>query len=415
MFVEVGPRPAVSELGSMIDALRAETLPELPDARLEEDFFELHRAVEQLEAERLRRLGEIDRRRLYERNGHLSGASWLASRFGVAWGAARSSVGMARALEQMPGTRGALEAGEVSLSAVRVLVEAYQGDPEPFAASESLLVEAARIHAVGELRRVVALWHERVVRERGPEGEDPQWTRRGLHASATLGGMVRVDGDLDPETGESLLTALGAVLDAEARSGTPEDRRSPAQRRSDALGEICRQWLGGTSRPLVAGERPHLTVTVGVDSLGVGTVSELGAPGEGASELDHTGPVRAELARRLACDASVRRVVLGPGSEPLDVGRATPVVPAGLRRAVIARDRHCTFPGCDRPQGWCDAHHVVHWADGGPTSLANLLLLCRRHHRLVHEPGGFGLTLEEGVPVFRRPDGSVLGEERGPP
>jgi 5-methylcytosine-specific restriction endonuclease McrA len=79
---------------------------------------------------------------------------------------------------------------------------------------------------------------------------------------------------------------------------------------------------------------------------------------------------------------------------------------------VAARDRRCRFPGCDRPQTWCDAHHVVHWARGGPTSLANLVLLCRRHHRLVHDR--FALAVEDGRPVFRRPDGSVL-EDRAPP
>jgi hypothetical protein len=126
------------------------------------------------------------------------------------------------------------------------------------------------------------------------------------------------------------------------------------------------------------------------------------------------GPVRSELARRLACDASLMRVVMNGRSEPLDVGRRTPVVSAAIRRAVIVRDRGCRFPGCDRPQAWCDAHHVVHWADGGPTSLANLLLLCRRHHGMVHRSGGFGLELLEGRPVFRRPDGSIL-EDRGPP
>lgn len=107
-------------------------------------------------------------------------------------------------------------------------------------------------------------------------------------------------------------------------------------------------------------------------------------------------------------------------SEPLDVGRRTPVVSPAMRRAVIVRDRHCRFPGCDRPHTWCDAHHVVHWADGGPTAMLNLVLLCRRHHRMVHQPGGFRLELAEGRPVFRRPDGSVLEdrsvlEERAPP
>jgi hypothetical protein len=109
----------------------------------------------------------------------------------------------------------------------------------------------------------------------------------------------------------------------------------------------------------------------------------------------------------------VLRVVLGPRSVPLDVGRRTPVVSPAIRRALIVRDRICRFPGCDRPHTWCDAHHVVHWAEGGVTSIANMVLLCRRHHRLVHE-GGFSLELMEGWSLFRRPDGSVL-EDRAPP
>jgi hypothetical protein len=233
---------------------------------------------------------------------------------------------------------------------------------------------------------------------------------------------VRVDGELDPETGETLLTALRAIMDAEARSGA-DDRRTPAQRRADALGEICRQWLDGSDRPHVAGERPHVTVTVGVRALPDQRTSAESAGGmesaeeptfDSPPELDHLGPVRPEVAKRLACDASITRVVMAGRSEPLDVGRRTPVVSPAMRRAVIVRDRHCRFPACDRPQTWCDAHHVVHWADGGPTAVANLVLLCRRHHRMVHERGAFRLALEQGRPVFRRPDGSML-EGRAPP
>ena len=214
-----------------------------------------------------------------------------------------------------------------------------------------------------------------------------------------------MDGDLDPETGETLLCALRAVLDAESRSGEGDDR-TPGQRRADALGEICRQWLDRAERPTVAGERPHVTVTVDAAAF---------QNAEGAAELDHTGPVNPQVARRLACDASVMRVVMAGRSEPLDVGRRTPVISPAIRRAVIVRDRHCRFPGCDRPHAWCDAHHVVHWADGGPTAVPNLLSLCRRHHRLVHRPGGFRLELMDGRPVFRRSDGSLLAEDRGPP
>ncbi len=224
---------------------------------------------ELLEAERLRRVAEIDRRGLYAHDGHLSTASWLAATHRMTWGAARTCVRVARALEQMPRTRAALQDGEISLAAVRMLVEARAIHPESFAEAEPLLVEAARIHPVGELRRVVACWQDRVEAEQD-QGVDPRSARRRLHASVTLGGMVRVDGDLDPLTGESLLTALGAVLDAEVRApgaGEVPDERTPAQRRADALGEVCRGFLDRGDRPVVAGERPHLTVTVPVEVL----------------------------------------------------------------------------------------------------------------------------------------------------
>ena len=395
----------MSELRSAVESLRAEVLPELPDARVEEDFSELQRVSELLEIERLRRLAELDRRRVFERDGHLSSASWLATRFRLAWGAARDQIRVARGLEEMPETRRAIEAGDLSMSGVRVLVGARDADPEAFSRSEAQLVEAARIHSVHDLQRVAAYWRQGVERERAQEGEDTLRERRKLHASVSFAGMVRVDGDLDPETGETLMTALSAVLDAESRSRTEDDVRTPTQRRADALGEICRQWLDRSDRPSVAGERPHVTVTVGTETLRGNVTTR--------NELDHVGPVDPETARRLACDASIRRVVMSGRSEPLDIGRRTSVIPAAMRRAVIVRDRHCRFPGCDRPHTWCDAHHVVHWADGGPTALPNLLLLCRRHHRSVHQ-GGFRLQLEDGLPLFRRPDGSLL-EDRAPP
>jgi hypothetical protein len=149
----------------------------------------------------------------------------------------------------------------------------------------------------------------------------------------------------------------------------------------------------------VGGERPTLTVTIDAQAL---------MRGDGIGRLDHSGPVPARVAQMLACDAGIQRVVLGPSSEPLDVGRRTPVVPPAIRRALGVRDRGCTFPGCDRPPPWTDAHHVRHWANGGATSIANLVLLCREHHRVIHE-GTFSVRMKRGAPLFTRHDGSALG------
>ena len=422
-----------SGLRSIVLSLRAETLAELPDARVEQDFSELHEAVEALEAERLRRLAEIDRRRIYERDGHLSAASWLAGRFCMAWGGAKADIRLARGMDAMPAVRRAMQDGVISLSAAHMLAAAREAEPEVFAGAEPLLTEAASRHSISDLRRALVHWRHLVESERAGEigYQEVLRARRRLHASVTLEGMVRLDGDLDPEAGETFMAALRAVLDADVRShgaGAEPEERTPAQRRADALAEICRGWLDRADRPMVAGERPHLSVTVPLEALGaLGAAEALGTTGATTfepdflaptGELEHTGTLDHESVRRLACDASLTRIVLGPSSEPLDVGRKTPVVSSAIRRAVIMRDRHCRFPWCDRPQSWCDAHHVRHWADGGQTSLANLVLLCRRHHAMVHR--GFALEMVAGRPVFRRADGSVLEDrvdraERAPP
>jgi len=204
------------------------------------------------------------------------------------------------------------------------------------------------------------------------------------------------------------------VMDAEATAGGGSDERTGPQRPADALGEVCRSYLDRTDRPSVGAERPHVTVTVDLQVL---RGPDSGFQGSSRAEFDHGGPIHPEAARRLACDASVTRVITGVlasgRSEPLDVGRRTPVVPAALRRAVVARDRSCRFPGCDRPPGWCHCHHVTHWARGGRTPLANMVLLCRHHHTRVHE-GGFSVAIADAHPVFRRPDGTVI-EGRAPP
>ena len=395
-----------------LDAMTDEELAALPDARVEDAFARTQAAIERLEVRRLRLLAEVDRRRSFERDGFLSTATWLAGSFRLAYPAARKLLHLARAIRQMPRTKRALTRGEISGSALELLARAREVDPPAFDAAEPELVEAATRHSIAGLSRVLTSWRLLADAARGGDPDERLRARRNLYISSLLDGMTRVDGELSPEGGEYLQTAVTAVLDAEAHSREATDMRSPAQRRADALEEICRAFLDRSDRPSVGGERPHVTLTVGADSLRADT-------GTGSSI---TRARSARLARKVACDASIRRVVMAGTSEPLDVGRATPVVPAAIRRAVVARDRHCRFPGCDRPRGWCDAHHVVHWADGGATALTNLVLLCRRHHGSVHA-GGFGLEMVAGVPVFdapgrldpRRPGGGSRGGGWGPP
>jgi hypothetical protein len=229
----------MSELRSVIEQLRAESLAEQPDARIEEDLVELHRVGEQLEAERLRRLAELDRRRIHEPDGHLSAAAWVVRHLRVAPGRAREHVRLARGIEAMPIVRAALHDGELSLGAAQVLAQAQAAEPGAFDEVEALLVEAARRHQVTDLARVVTRWRQQVEARRVDDPDEARHPRRRLHSSVLLDGMVRVDADLDPETGEALLCSLRAVMDAEARaSGARTDPRTPAQRRRCAGGDL---------------------------------------------------------------------------------------------------------------------------------------------------------------------------------
>jgi hypothetical protein len=384
-------------LRSALDELGARDLRLASDQDLEADLEEMERASRCLEAQRLRRVAELDARGAFGRDGYLSMSAWLVHRLRIAWSTAGEQVRMARGLRRMPRARRALTSGDLSAVSASMLVSAREANPAEFGRAEETLVAAAAALPVRELRAAIAYWREAADRVAAVQDAGLRRDRRRLHVSPSLEGMVRVDGELDPETGQVVITTLRAVLGA-ARDRS--DRRTAPQRRADALGEVCHQWLDGANRPSIAGERPHVTVTVDLDSL------ERRAGRR--CQLDEAGRILAEDARRLACDASVSRVITSGRSAPVDVGRRTPVIPAALRRAVVVRDGGCRFPGCDRPPGWCDAHHVVHWADGGATALDNLVLLCRPHHRMVHER--FAVRIQAGGPVFARPDGSTIRE-----
>ncbi len=269
----------------------------------------------------------------------------------------------ARALEEMPRVAEALSRGEISTAATDALVRAREAAPDAFARVEDGLVERARSLSHRDLRAELERWRLDVDADRAARDEQERLARRRFTAVPAIDGMVRTEGELDAENGQYLVTALRAKVDAWARTMT-DDLRTPAQRRADALGEICREWLDLAERPGLGGERPHVVVTM--------DLAALEARAGGRASLEDVGVVTAESARRLACDASVTRVITDARSVPLEVGRTTKVVSPSLRRALAVRDGGCAFPGCERPPGWCDAHHVTHWADGGETGLSNL-------------------------------------------
>ena len=375
-----------------IDELAAVDICRSSDHELREEVVELSLQLDRLRSQWLRRLAELDQRSTaWSSHGHLSPSSWLADHCRMALSKARETIRVARALARMPTTRRALEEGRLSFGQTRALLPAFEAHPDSFLADEPTLVGVVQDLQVSHVWRVVDYWRLNVDREAILEECNDAYARRRLYASSTYEGIVRLDGEFDPEGGQVIRCAIQALSDPGARD--PTDSRTPAQRRADALVEVCRRFLDSDNRPRSGGEKPHVSVLVDLDSLqaSAGWICE--------TEAGQT--LHPEAIRRLLCDASVSRVVTRGRSEPLDVGRRTRTIGTALRRALTVRDRGCRFPGCERSAAWCDGHHIRHWLAGGPTRLDNLILVCRPHHRLLHE-GGFEVEPTKEGPRFRK-------------
>jgi hypothetical protein len=256
----------------------------LPEDQAAAGFAQLQRIADLLEAKRLRWLADQDRRAVFRRDGHLSTGAWLADRFSVAAGSAKRQVKVAQALERMPRVRDSFASGGVSSSAVQILAEAHREHPREFATEEEAFVSVAGAKPVEELRRVVSDWVQ-TVDEQSEDRAEILRSRRRLDVCPTPTRMVRLEGELDPDGEEAVLTALQAIVDADIRAGGGLDMRTPGQRRADALHELARRYLDSSDRPAVAGERPHITLTVDIETLRNGIRNSKA----GRCELDHTG------------------------------------------------------------------------------------------------------------------------------
>ena len=437
------PSPASEDLAALAavaDQLASQDLNRLSDAVRAERVLVLRQLVDRLEGQWLKELAGVDAHGAAGAEADQqvgSTAAWLRNRLRLGGGTASSSVRTARALFRGPlaATAQALTGGELSVAHAQVLASGTHHLPEHVTVeAEPVLVEAARRLDPRRLRRLLG----HLLQIADPDGADRdrerRHGRRGLWLAPTFEGMVAVDGLLEPEAGQTLLAALEPL----ARPDSAQDARSGSQRNADALAELARRSLEGGRLPQSGGVRPQLSVIVDLDSL-------LGHPGAVGGEVGWAGPLDPEACRRLACDGAVTRVLVthhpnhdpkaqtpskahdpdashqrgteglqerlraamtllpptlgGAPTQPLEVGRTTRVIQPAQRAALTVRDGGCVFPDCPRPLAWCEAHHLRHWLHGGPTDLVNLALLCRAHHRAVHE-GGWRLQ--------RGPDGRLI-------
>lgn len=371
----------------------------LPQA-LTERLREVAAVREKLEAEYVRLVADWDRQQAWAVDGSLSPAAWLAHQTPATRTAAHQSVRMARLIREHESTSDALAEGVVSVAQVDALARAAgQGRSEILREHEDTLLDAASLMNEDEFGTVMKRWRSMADDQLGRADSRHIFENRYLHLSTTFAGAVAVDGMLDPVAGAKLQAAL------EART-TPDPTDDPqprtaAQLRADALIDLVEEAENGNAVRRSSRNRSTVNVIVDLPTL-------MGAEWSPASrsEIVGIGPVARETVRQLLDDSYLTRIITSGTSQVLDVGRSTRFVSEPQRAALVVRDGHCVFPSCKRDHRWTDAHHLTPYETEQRTDLANLVLLCRRHHSMISN-GEWTM--------FRDPQTGELQTERGPP
>ncbi len=382
--------------------------PAIPDplARadaLEREITELCAHINAAGYRLLQLIAELDDEAPWGAWGLRSCAHWLNWRCGIGMNAAREKVRVAHALKALPRIAACFASGELSFSKVRALTRI--AEPE----NEEELLHLARHATATQVEKIVRAYR-RVGRLEARVQAEACHTARMFNYYHDEDGSLVIHARLPAEDGAVVLEALEAAMAAgqaeptateseDVTAVTSEPAERFAQNRADALVTMAETTLRHGAEPLSQAERYQVVVHVTAETLAAGEA--------GRCELGRGKWLAPDTARRIACDSSLLRITEDGAGNPLDIGRKSRAVPPAMRRALKARDGGCRFPGCNHER-FVDAHHIRHWADGGDTALDNLVLLCRRHHRLVHE-GGFGVErISDNQFHFSRPDGRVI-------
>ncbi|HVL57008.1 MAG TPA: DUF222 domain-containing protein [Burkholderiaceae bacterium] len=353
-----------------------------PIAELEAQITELAGHLNAASYRWLVLIAEFDRREGWADGSTPSCAHWLGWKCGIDAGAAREKVRVARALEALPLISAAMARGALSYSKVRALTRVATPETE-----DTLLMIA--LHGTANHVETLVRRYRRAQEACELDREAIQYANRGLDWYYDDDGSLVLRARLTAETGALLVKALeqatedGAPAPAwpDVSAETPEASERPgssetlSQRRADALARFAETWLSHGDRSLGA-DRHQIVIHVDSETLR--------HDAQGRCEIESGPSLAAQTARRLSCDASVVHLVEDESGRPLDVGRKMRSIPPAIRRALRTRDPCCRFPGCTHTR-FLDGHHIRHWAHGGETKLSNLVMLCRFHHRQVHE------------------------------
>jgi hypothetical protein len=384
-----------------MDVEPATDLKQLYDHEIAEELRREYHARDLRDLYIARLAAEFATREKYDDDGFISPIDWIRFNCHVTSGAAANSVAVGEALNRMPHSTEAVAAGEIGFAHMTVMARTAEALGDRF--DEKALIEKARDNSPGKFH-YICTHYRHAADPRGYAEEQAELVQnRRLKVGTWMDGTVLLSGQFDPEGGAVLLTALKPL----ARKSGAHDDRDLEHRMADAAVELAMHSLDAGLIPQQGSQRTHLMVTATLETL-------QGLPGAAAADMELSLPISSRSVERLACDASITRIVLGSDSTVIDVGRAKRTISGPARKALNIRDEHCTWPGCERPASWSAGHHLVHWIHGGSNEPANLALLCYRHHWKVHE-GGWQIVRGDDRRMLTIPPTITFGPpERGP-
>lgn len=387
--------PELAEFGRLVE-LFCHSKHRTDGPSLALDLPELSRCINLLQLKHSEMAAAFAQTDHYDRCGNFSPIHWIRENCHLTAAAAADRIAVGDQAPTLPRSFEAVAAGEIGFPHLALIAReaealAQSGSNRQF--DEAPLLDRAMVFTVGRFRNFCH--HQRHANDpAGYAAEQAEKVEaRSLDLSTGEGGMVWIRGILDPEGGTILRTALEPLAH---KNGTG-DHRKKDRRLADALVELAQH-----------GQRTTLQVTTTLDTL----LERAGAP---AADVEFGLPISAASVQRLACDCNVTRILLDSDSLVIDVGRSRRVVSPAQERALRVRDKTCRWPGCDRPASYTVAHHLVHWSKGGKTDISNLMLLCHRHHWMVHEGGWQIVRTNKTDYVVTPPQLEVFGHfARGP-
>jgi hypothetical protein len=353
-----------------------------------QQLIALRREIDDLELGFARLAVEFDKTTWWDYEGFNTAADWIRFNCHMTSHDVVDSFAVGMSEGEMPATINAMKSGSVGFAHVATMGRTASDVGGAF--DEAKLLPLAKKLSPGRFFHTCLNFRHSVDADGYNRDQETLAEQRGLRLNTARDGCLIINGLLDPVGGAAFRSALEPLA---KRLGSGDDR-TREQRYADAAVELAS-----------GGKPANVQVTASLETL-------QGAAGAPAGEMEFSLPISSATAQRLACDSTVTRVLL-KDSVVIDVGKAERTIRGARRRALNARDQHCRWPGCERPAAWCDGHHIVFWMNGGDDDLENLVLLCQRHHRMVHEGGWQLVKTHDGQIVTIAPT-VKFGSGKGP-